>query len=423
MHQPIVQNWREYRHGLLIGVTVVLSCWLAWAILSNTAADTQAANNPLRALAWDRNHPAALRHLAEETLASGIPADMEDAAGLALRALERDPLNTTALWIIAMAADISGEVTKRDKLLALAARYSRRDERVQASLFKERLLAGDFAGAFASMDAMLRVWPSLESVFLPVFIDVTTDAEGLPRLISLLEENPPWRDWFMTRLPTGSAEPETLTDLYLQLKTGPTPPAPRELRPYLAKLVQAGHFRLAYSLWLEFLPRRDRSMLGTINNGSFEFPVSGLPFDWVMERVRGAEAEIVPIGGASHALRVQFHNTRVPFRHVSQLLLLKPGSYELTGGARSNNFKNARGLQWTVACAGEKNTELGESERIAGTTAWKRFEVAFTVPATQACEAQILRLVLPARIPAEEQAAGTVWYDDLRIAQAETETQ
>jgi hypothetical protein len=129
------------------------------------------------------------------------------------------------------------------------------------------------------------------------------------------------------------------------------------------------------------------------------------------------------IGGTSHALRVQFHNTRVPFRHVSQLLLLKAGAYQLSGGARAVDFKNARGLQWTVTCAGGTKALLGESERIAGTTSWRRFEVAFTVPEAGECEAQVLRLVLPARIPAEQHASGTVWYDDLRIAQTETRTQ
>ena len=154
------------------------------------------------------------------------------------------------------------------------------------------------------------------------------------------------------------------------------------------------------------------------DNGDFEFPISGLPFDWVFENVRGAQSDIAPAGAGGNALRVQFHNTRVPFRHVSQLLLLPPGGYRFSGAVQSVDLRNERGVHWTLSCAGGKGELLGETERVAGTRRWTDFELEFNVPSGPDCQAQVLRLVLAARIPSEQKAAGQIWYDNLKIVRA-----
>ena len=81
----MLKRWRTYRGPLAALLTVATSFWLAWAILSNTAADTNAGGAPERALAWDSGHPAALLHMAEQQLASGLPQDAVAAANLAGR--------------------------------------------------------------------------------------------------------------------------------------------------------------------------------------------------------------------------------------------------------------------------------------------------------------------------------------------------
>jgi hypothetical protein len=159
-------------------------------------------------------------------------------------------------------------------------------------------------------------------------------------------------------------------------------------------------------------------MLGYVNNGGFDYPPSGLPFDRVIENVRGARTEIVVDENSNKVLRVEFHNTRVAFRHVSQLLLLQPGFYRLTGAAKSVDLRNDRGMQWTISCA--DGQQLVSTDRVAGTRPWSAFDVPFEVANREGCRVQSIRLVLAARIPAEQEIGGEIWYDDLRIVRGET---
>ena len=155
-------------------------------------------------------------------------------------------------------------------------------------------------------------------------------------------------------------------------------------------------------------------------NGDFEEPLSGLPFDWVLDRIRGASTEIVATGAdQNHALRVVFHATEVPYRHVFQTLLLPSGRYQFSGEVRAE-LRNERGMQWTIRCA-DSDELLGSSERVAGKLSWQIFDMTFEVRAARNCRAQVLRLELAARIPAEQQAAGTIWYDNLVIGRASAE--
>jgi hypothetical protein len=60
---------------------------------------------------------------------------------------------------------------------------------------------------------------------------------------------------------------------------------------------------------------------------------------------------------------------------------------------------------------------LGETQRISGTMAWTEFSTSFAVTAKDGCKGQVLRLELPARVPAEQEISGEIWFDDLEITQ------
>jgi hypothetical protein len=224
---------------------------------------------------------------------------------------------------------------------------------------------------------------------------------------------PPWRSTFLAVLPKESPNPTTLYDFYSALRSEPAPLTPGEFRPYLERLAHLGEYSLAYAMQVDFLPAERIGMLGLLNNGGFDTPISGLPFDWTIGNVRGARTEIVVDDKSNRALRVEFYNTRVPYRHVSQLLILRPGRYRLVGDVMSVDLKNERGLQWTVSCA--SGEQLAATNRVTGSTPWTKFEASFDVPDRAECRGQEVRLSLAARIAAEQEAVGEIWYDNLRI--------
>jgi hypothetical protein len=146
-------------------------------------------------------------------------------------------------------------------------------------------------------------------------------------------------------------------------------------------------------------------------NGSFDEVLTNVPFDWSIAAVKGAKTEIAQEGG-NRALRVTFANARVGYRHVRKLLVLPPGTYQLTGAQWAHELQNERGLAWRVRCAGEKET-IGESAALMRTVQRERFSLRFTVPVN--CAAQWLSLELLARTESEELVSGEAWYDDLAI--------
>jgi hypothetical protein len=395
-------------------------CWLAWEIISNTISDTHAGSDPRIALAWNGGHAEALVELGwRELKATTDPSGSDAASARARLALQNDPLAADALGLLAFAADRSGRSEAADAFMRMATSRSLRDRRVQGWLFNRAIVAGHYAEALRHADAIMRAWPGMSDALLPVLVAIADARDARDALVELLVRNPPWRAWFLERLPKESANPSALYGVYAPLVASDTPPGTREYRSLLQRLAEAGDPALAYALQVEFLPPERISMLGLLNNGGFDHPVSGLPFDWTIAPVRGARSEIVVDENSNRFLRVEFHGTQVPFQHVSQTLMLRPGMYRLVGKVKSASLRNARGMQWTIACTVQPNEKLLETDRTAGTTPWMGFSAPFEVPDREGCRTQEIRLVLAARIAAEQEVSGSVGYDSLRIERGE----
>jgi hypothetical protein len=406
-------------------VRVLVVCavaWLCWEIVSNTAADRYAVERPATALLWVGSHPAALAAASEQQIVSqSSEFDADAAFDMAGRALQADPLEADALRAMALAAEADGDLARADILMRMAGSRSRRDLAVQVWLANRRLAAEDHSAALGHIDASLRVWGEKSDAFIPVLANLAHNPDVRDMLAGVLREDPPWRRTLLTRLPKDSPDPRSLYGFYSGLMSGQAPLRPEELRPYLQSLINEGHAPLAYVLQVEFLSAEQVGALDYLNNGGFDLPLSGLPFDWTIDGVNGARAAIVVDDNANKVLRVEFHDTRVAFRHVSQLLLLQPGSYQLTGAARSVELLNDRGMQWIIACA--DGEQIAATDRISGTRPWTPFSLTFEVPNRSGCAVQSLRLVLAARIPAEQRVRGEIWYDNLRIARDEISRQ
>jgi hypothetical protein len=222
----------------------------------------------------------------------------------------------------------------------------------------------------------------------------------------------------MRSLPGESDGTESLHPLYAGLQETATPPNVEELRVYLNRLVALEDFAGARDEAVALLPAGSVAEDGGVSNGEFDTPLDNLPFGWEIENVRGATTAVVTDGNENKVLRVQFHNTHVPFRHVSELLMLSPGVYRLSGRVRTIALNNERGLEWAVRCAGGEQTILGATPRVNGSINWSPFEAVFVVPSEQACSAQLLRLELPARVPSEQEISGEAWYDGLSVVSA-----
>jgi hypothetical protein len=399
----------------LLAFTSVLA-WLAWQVIVNISPRHHA----------DEEDTAAVITVGARLCCAGATSgkanpghrrsvDWAEIRRTASQILGAHPLESRAFFLLGLVAEAEGQADQAVSLMDIAAARSLRDRRAHLWLFSHRLKHGEFEQALNHADVILRTRPQLGATLLPALMAVAAIPEGRAQLIERLEKAPPWRRWFLTQFSRRAADPSDPLPLYAELQAGSHPPSSAELRPHLDRLIGTGQFEQALLVWLNSLAPHEAQRLDYLFNGDFERPVSNLPFDWMFDRVRGADIDVSdsPFDGGK-ALRIQFARARVPFRHVRKLVMLPPGAYVMSGKAMARDLQNERGLVWSLACAEGSKEALVSTGRIAGTMTAEIAE-QFTVP-VQGCRAQWLRLELAARIPSEQaMGGGTVWYDSLQI--------
>ncbi len=405
------------RAGLFFALTSLGLAWLGWQIIGNTIADTKSQSDPIAALAWRSELPTALVALADQRMvAAENEEDLVAVSSLGQRALAASPVQEGALRLMGLSADLRGDAGQARTLMELAGNRSRHDAIAQVWLLDQNIRQGRMIEALSNADALLRTRPEIRKLLLPALSVVAEDTIAKKALVERLAADPPWRSWLLSELPKAVA-PSTGFAVLSGLQVTDRPPRNNEIQPYLVQLIEAGRFELAYLSWLHFLPAGTAKPISYAYNGDFELPPSGLSFDWVIAPITGARTDIVDTGesGRGKAVRVTFANTRVLYRHLSKLMILPPGRYQLSGEASTDGLVTERGLAWRIYCAeGANKKPIGESALFKGTVSWHRFTTGFEVPPTD-CRAQWVRLELAARVALEQEIGGEIWFDNLTV--------
>ncbi len=332
-------------------------------------------------------------------------------------ALVNEPLNARAFRILGQLAENASDVARAATLMRAAAQRSNRESVAIHWLMRDSFEKQDYASALYYADTLFRTRRNVLAYVMPTLAGIAENKDASGELKKLLAGDPPWRREFFAAVPNAISDARTPLDLFLSIKDTPAPPTSVDLRGYLNFLIGRNLHELAYYVWLQFLSSEQLASAGFLFNGGFEITPSGLPFDWGIVPGSGVTIDIValPEQDDQHALFVEFGHGRVEFGGVTQMTMLAPGSYEFEGRYKGE-IVGRRGLDWRISCAGSKETPLGKSAMLTGTTpAWKDIKFSFTVPDTN-CRAQNLWLNLDARSASEQLVSGFMWYDELRIS-------
>lgn len=391
----------------LVGVCLAL----AWRILSMALAGAVGGARPEIALMLDPSRSAISLQMADRALSSDDPADLQIAMDRLLETLQRTPLAPQVLTTLGLLNEQTQDFARAERLMRLGGAGSARDLLAHSWLLDADLKRGDVAAAVRRVDLLMRAAPQRASTILQAALPILSHETAVAPLAEALAAMPPWREAALVIL-TRRADVRFLWNLYGALQKGPVRLEQTELQPFLERLVRENHFEEAYFLWADTIPPERLARSDLLFNGRFQYPVSNLPFDWTIRPVSGA---LVRVSGrrGGRVLNVDFFGARVPFRHVSHLMMLPPGDYRFVGLESAANLRNERGMRWRLTCGAEPTIALMETPLLAGDVAWRPISSDFTIP--EGCVAQNLVLELAARVVIEQEVTGGVSYMGLGV--------
>jgi tetratricopeptide (TPR) repeat protein len=393
-------------------VFVGLLLALGVSILRHSLGDYLSGEaDPALAIVIDPTQASARIAISERLMAD---SKITDAVAGAREALRDNPLLPEALTLLARASEQEGDVDRATQLMNLATLVNLRDLRSQLWLLAQDLRGGGVNSALNRIDLLLLgQFPQAIGPIASALAPILAREPYRLGYVKLLRANPRWREVWFVDLLRRSDDLSALTYLFAELQADEPGPTDEELRVLLTRLTDAGMFDEAHDIWLRSLPPDHREEADLLYNEEFRYPLTNLPFDWIIQPVSNAMVR-VETENDPRTVNVDFFGGRVKFEHVSHLLNLAPGPYRFQGRERTQDLQNERGLRWRIACVGDDAETLGATDLVSGNTPWRTFAVDFMVP-TGKCPYQNLILELPAQAALETKVVGQVSYADLDL--------
>lgn len=402
---------------LVGGARLALAALLAAAGLALAVLCVQVAaggvfaqSNPARALRWRPGDAAALSALSVATAnAAETDTDFATAARLARQALRLDPLNGSALRILALEAERHGQDARALGMMDQIGRRTRRDTLAQAWLMNREFEQRRYATGFAYADAILQRQPEWGEVIYPVLTRTFADPAARTPLFRTLAQGPEWRRAFLAELVADAEDADALEAFFVAFKTAPAPLEEEETGLVVGRLIDDGRFDEAQTAWRKLLDAPARAGGDLVYDGDFRGAPGGPPFNWGLASDASAVAERVEAPDGAPALYVRFPASE-PTPLAEQLLVLAPGDYVLTGRVLYGKRRPER-LAWGVQCAGGEAIVLSATQGDEQPGGWRAFEAPFTVPAS-GCPGQWLQLGSRAE---EDFGMVDTWFGDIAV--------
>ncbi|MBN8739015.1 MAG: hypothetical protein BGP24_10370 [Lysobacterales bacterium 69-70] len=369
-----------------------------------------ASGDPARVLRRDPGNPQAVLALARTTAETADSAGALRRAGLQpemLRAaLARAPLDGRLQRV---RAELAGVDSAEGRVcLQRALRLRPADLRTRAWLADAANAAGDLAGAAQHVDAILRLAPQRAPQLFPLLHEWLRSDSGRAAVVAVLAPAPSWRRGFLASAPPQHEDLFALARLLLALRNAAVPATPAEGVVVVERLLALGDYPQAWLLWLALQPAAERSG-PLLRNGDFERPPGG-GFDWTLRRGDGAAATLAAAPGRdSRALRVRLDG-RPAAAGATQIVLLPPGAYRLSGLAYADGAAASATAEWSVDCLAPRAQRLGTATP-QPTPSWNPFALDFRVPERD-CLAQRVQLNLRG---ARRDAGAELWFDALNL--------
>ncbi len=309
---------------------------------------------------------------------------------VARKAGQASPLAYEPFFIAARAAEQRGDYAEAIRLMEEVRRR-------RANFVPGRLQLAAYYGAtnqfrrmFDEIDVALRLNADVRQAVVAELTRLIAIPDGRDELAKALARNPSWRRDFYTAAHGRPFEPADTAALYRAVRArNPRLNATPEFRLHLEALVRTGQVVRARRIWLGAMPPDRRQRNANLFDGDFSGDRAFPPFGWELAETEQGRAEMLR-DGRTHLQADYFGGSNEVL--ASQVIALRPGPYRLSYAARSDEGVRGANISWVVACY-PSGTILNRSAIQNLGQNYQRRVFAFTVPASAACNGQVLRLI------------------------------
>lgn len=341
-----MQRWLQ---GAIAVGTLVVAVWSVHDSLANVAVG--AARSDL-GLSWSPLARVEVAYQRNVTNISAAPVIDQQTLLDAKQVLRVSPLNSHALWLLAMSRPERSD--QRLEGLELAERVNRRDFGVEAQLAREYGLRGDSAASMARVDRILTVY----GTSVPQFIARLAPGLSNPpfRVELLAYRSRPWFRQLLNIAIIDGVDAQSIADTLLAAKLNQREFPPDYLPLLLQKLLAAGSYdtavRIAKQLGGEGLePSVDIGFERDSVDQRFA------PLHWSLS---ADPARLVHWAGNDQVeISLAAPNAGVA---LSRYTKIPSGRY--TFSAKSTNGSS---VEWVMSCAGNGRSEIIWRQSMSGT--------------------------------------------------------
>lgn len=313
-----------------------------------------------------------------------LAARARHARTLAIRALEREPINAMAAGAIAIADGIQGHKAAAQRALAYGERLSRRDLPTQLVLIQRAVSRGDVAGALVHYDRALRTTARAADFLFPTLVVAADQPSITPSLARLLATRPIWWLPFTLQLVQQAHSPVALVMILNAERLRMTVPLERQVAVTgMKRLVAIGRVDLAGRLNDGWQARPQ----GLLVNADFSRPAPFPPFDWELTGGDGGGATIEDAPDGGRALLLASGDSAGDGVVAHQLVRLLPGRYRL---AMRTEGVSAQGAKPTMSVVCTTGATLASTVSPAASGNARTDALSFAVPTD--CPAQWIEL-------------------------------
>jgi len=403
MPNAVRSPWMGY---VIPGMVTGLCVWLAYSVISTGVAGYYENNdNGARALRWRQNSPAALALTADSLVRQGNYTAADAKARLALK---RSTLRADALRTLALSASAEGRADAALALMSRAGKLNPRDAQTENWLFENALLRADYSRAVVHADALMRrspeVWPALSYTLAARLADHAFRTALAQRLAAA----PPWRGTFLTMAARYGADADVAA-LFLALKRTASPASDVETAPFFGRLVAEAKYRQAKG-YFDALVSPPVQPTSLVYDGGFAGLPGPPPLNWQATAGMGGSARwTLDDGMPSGSLRVSHDGFSSSGALAGQVILLSPGSYQVSARTRIDDTAAAGRFKLQITCIG--GSRLASMTLNGGPGAWVPSQAELIVP-PEDCKAQWLQ-ILP--VTGDRREIAEMSIDDIAV--------